>query len=368
MLKTIKVNLKTKENRSYSVIIGKGMLNNVGRDVKKLKIGKNIFIITDSIVEKLYAKQIINSFKKAGFKDIGLTTIPSGEESKSFRNFIKIQAKLYDFDTHQDKKVIIVALGGGVVGDLGGFVAATYKRGVSYIQIPTTLLGQVDCGLGGKTAINFKEAKNSIGAFWQPKLVCMDINVLKTLSQRELKSGLAEVIKYGIIKDLNLFKYLEKNIKDILNYSISSFEHVIPICVKIKSSITSLDERDEKDIRIILNYGHTAGHAIESATNYKFYKHGEAIAIGMIIAAEIALELKLFKIKDLLRIENLIKKAGLPIRMKEVPLDSIIESIKRDKKFVGGTNKFVLPVEIGKCKVVKNINEKMILNVIKKRM
>lgn len=256
-------------------------------------------------------------------------------------------------------------LGGGVVGDLGGFIASTYRRGVNYIQIPTTLLGLVDCGLGGKTAFNFREAKNLIGAFWQPKLVFMDIDVLKTLPVRELKCGLAETIKYGIIKDSNLFAYLENNIKKLLAYDRTSFEHIIPICVKIKAAITSADERDVKDIRIILNYGHTVGHAIESATKYKKYKHGEAIAIGMIIAAGIANKLKLLDNKSVSRIVNLIKDTGLPVKAIGCPQNAILSSMKHDKKFIAGVNRFVLPIKIGKARVVNNVSEKTIKLAIK---
>ncbi|MFH1824122.1 MAG: 3-dehydroquinate synthase [Candidatus Firestonebacteria bacterium] len=362
MLKVIKVKLKNKEDRSYNVIIGENILNKLGKTLKSLKLGDSIFIITDNIVGKLYGRKVIKSIKNFGFKDIGKIEIKTGEESKSFNTYIKILNKIYDFDKNQQKKVVIVTLGGGVIGDLGGFVAGTYKRGVNYIQVPTTLLGQVDCGIGGKTAFNFREAKNLIGAFWQPKLVYMDINVLKTLGLREIRCGLAEVIKYGVIKDFELFKYLEKNIEKILNYDIACLKHIILTCVKIKAKITSLDERDEKGIRIILNFGHTIGHAIESATNYKVYKHGEAIALGMIAAGGIAKKLRLFSDSELKRLKNLIKRTGLPVKIKDCSLKDIMISMKRDKKFISGVNRFILPAKIGQVKVKEKIGTDTILS------
>ncbi|MEI7904764.1 MAG: 3-dehydroquinate synthase family protein, partial [Candidatus Firestonebacteria bacterium] len=301
MLTTINVALNNKINRSYKIIIGRNILKDAGSTFKRLNLGKNVFVITDSTVNRIYGKTLSESLKKAGFSDTGRAVLPSGEASKSFASFLKIQHGLYDFDRYQNKKVLVATLGGGVPGDLGGFVAGTYKRGVNYIQLPTTLLGFVDCGLGGKTAINFREAKNSIGLFWQPKLVYMDIDCLKSLPLRELRSGLAETVKYGVIQDPLLFNYLELNTERLLSYDMAVYEKVIPVCVRIKAKVTSADERDEKDIRIMLNFGHTVGHAIEAATNYKKYTHGEAIAIGMCVAGDIAVKLNIFRYADLLR-------------------------------------------------------------------
>jgi len=239
---------------------------------------------------------------------------------------------------------------------------------VSFIQIPTTLLGFVDCGLGGKTAVNFREAKNSIGIFWQPKMVYMDLEALKTLPLRELKSGLAETLKYGVISDPRLFDYLEFNSDRLLALDMAVYEKIIPACVKIKADVTSADERDEKDIRIMLNFGHTAGHAIEAATNYKKYTHGEAIALGMLIAGQIAKELGLFKEADLFRLENLTENLGLPVKLSGCKVSSVLNAMKHDKKFKSGVNRFILPVKIGSCKVVNNIPEKVIAKAIKSRM
>lgn len=364
----IRVKLRDNEDRSYNIAIGSNILDKIGNIVKRLNIGKAIFIITDRKVGRLYAQRVTKSFKSAGFTDMGEIQIAEGESSKTWDMYGKILEKIHDFDKYQEKKIIIVTLGGGVIGDLGGFAAGTYRRGVNYVQIPTTLLGQVDCGLGGKVGVNLKEAKNLLGLFWQPKLVFMDLAALKTLDIREIRSGLAEIIKYGVIKDSNLFGYAEKHLNQILHCNFACLKHIILTCVKIKAKITEIDERDEKDIRIILNFGHTIGHAIEAASNYKVYKHGEAISIGMLCAGEIACRLGLLNNKDFLRLDKLIESAGLPKKIRKCSVEDIMKSMRHDKKFVNGANRFVLPVEIGKVKIVKDIDENLIKGVIRKRM
>ncbi|MDP2928904.1 MAG: 3-dehydroquinate synthase, partial [Candidatus Omnitrophota bacterium] len=350
------------------IVIGSNTLDKVGGIVKSLNIGKDIFIVTDQKVGRLYARRVTKSFKSAGFTDIGEIQIAEGESSKTWSTYGKILEKIHDFDKYQEKKIVIVTLGGGVVGDLGGFAAGTYRRGINYVQIPTTLLGQVDCGLGGKVGVNLKEAKNLLGLFWQPKLVFMDLAVLKTLDDREVRSGLAEIIKYGVITDPNLFGYIEKHLDRILRCDFSCLEHIILRCVKIKAKITEIDERDEKDIRIILNFGHTIGHAIEAASGYKVYKHGEAISIGMLCAGEIAGRLGLFSSKDFSRLDILIGRAGLPKKIKKCSIENIMKSMRHDKKFIDGVNRFVLPVKIGRVKIVKDIREDLVKDVIEKRM
>lgn len=367
-MEIIKLKLKKTEDRTYNIVIDSNILDKVGKVVKDLNIGRDIFIITDKKVGRLYLKRVAKSFKSAGFSNVGTIQIPSGEMNKDWNTYGKILERLHNFDRHQEKKIIIVTLGGGVVGDIGGFVAGTYKRGMDYVQIPTTLLGQVDCGLGGKTGINLKEGKNLLGVFWQPKLVYMDLATLKTLDNREMRTGFSEVIKYGVIKDADLFSYIERHLDKILNYDFNCLKYIVLCCVRIKARITELDERDEKDIRIILNFGHTIGHAIEAATNYKIYKHGEAISIGMSCAGEIAWKLGLFSKNDLLRLDNLIEMAGLPKDIKRCSLSNIMNSMRHDKKFVGGVNRFVLPVRIGSVKIVEGIDEGLIRDVIGKRI
>src|SRR3989339_25739 len=364
MPEIIKISLKTRTDKSYDIVLGNNILSNLGQAVKKLKCGNSIFIITDKNVARFYLKKTITALKKGGFSDVGKVIIPAGEVQKNFKTYLKILNALYEFDKNQQKKVILLTLGGGVVGDLGGFVASSYRRGVNYIQVPTTLLGLVDCGLGGKTAFNFREAKNLIGAFWQPKMVYMDTAVLNTLPLRELKCGLAEAIKYGVIKDANLFSFFEKNMRKLLNYDKTALNKMIPVCAGIKAKITSADERDDKDIRIILNYGHTLGHAIEAATNYKKFHHGEAVGIGMVLAAKLAVKLGCLCSCEATRIESLIRKAGLPVSAKGIEPKKILASMKRDKKFVSGVNRFVLPISIGKVKIVENIPEDIIANIL----
>lgn len=367
-LEKITVKLRRFEDRSYDIVIGLDILDKIGDSVKRLNIGKDIFIITDRKVAGLYSGRVMRSFQDAGFRGMGEIRVARGEMSKTLDTYAEVIKKVHGFDKYQNKKIIIVTLGGGVVGDLGGFLAGTYRRGVKYIQIPTTLLGQVDCGLGGKTGVNLKEAKNLLGVFWQPKLVFMDLSVLKTLDAREIRSGLAEVIKCAVIKDYNLFGYLERNLGRILKLDFTSLKRIVLTCVKIKARITEIDERDEKDIRIVLNFGHTVGHAIEAATAYRIYKHGEAIAIGMLCAAEIALRLGLFNVKDFVRLDSLIGKARLPRKIKGAELSDIMKAMQHDKKFRGGVNRLVLPVKIGSVRVVEDIDEDIIKEVIKKRI
>ena len=364
----IRVEPENNGDRSYSVVIGSNNLDEIGHRVKDLQLGDDILVLSDSNVGPLYADRVIESLRSVGFVNIDKMFIAAGEASKTASTAHDILKKVYEIDKNQDKNLTILTLGGGVVGDLGGYVAGIYRRGIHYVQIPTSLLGQVDCGLGGKVGINFEQAKNLIGLFYQPKLVFMDLSVLKTLDSRELKSGYAEVIKYGAINDPDLFKYLEENTSKILNLDFDCLQHVVNTCVQIKSNIFKLFERDEKDIRIMLYFGHTIGHAIEAAAGYGSYTHGEAISIGMLCAGEIACRLDLFSRSNLLKLGALIEKAKLPSKIKGCDIDDIMSSMKHDKKFVGGVNRFVLPVDIGNAEVKSDIDEELIRSVITEKM
>jgi 3-dehydroquinate synthase len=364
----IRVDVSNGGDRSYDVIVDFGILDKIGEEVNNLNIGKDIFIVTDTKVGPLYLQRVIKSFKSAGFGDIEPVQVPEGETSKTYEKSSELIDKLAEFDANQDKSVVVVGLGGGVVGDLAGFVAGTYRRGLNYIQISTTLLGQVDCGLGGKVGVNHKSGKNLIGMFYQPKLVFMDLNVLETLDMREMRSGFAEVIKYGMIADCDMFEYIEKHCKQILSLQPDHLKHIIHVCVKIKARITNQDERDDKGIRIILNFGHTIGHAIEAASNYEVYTHGEALSVGMLCASEISCYLGYSNDKDYLRLDNIIGKVGLPKKIKKCSLEEIIKAMKHDKKFVNGVNRFVLSTTIGNHRIEEDIDEGLIKNVIQKRM
>jgi len=267
------------------------------------------------------------------------------------------------FDTR--KTLFVIALGGGVIGDLAGFAAAIYKRGIPYLQIPTTLLAQVDSAIGGKTAIDLPVAKNLVGAFYQPKAVLSDISTLRSLPERELRNGLAEVIKYGVIKDSRLFEFIEKNYKKILRRDTQALSFIVARSSAIKARVVETDERDTTGARAILNYGHTFGHAIEAASEYgEGYYHGEAIAVGMIIAARLAVDLGLMKARDANRIEDLIRSVGLPTKIKKLPKARLYNAYLRDKKFIRGKSRLVLPTSIGSVKIVHAIPDHLILRSI----
>jgi 3-dehydroquinate synthase len=266
------------------------------------------------------------------------------------------------------KQIFVIAFGGGVIGDLAGFVASIYKRGIPYIQIPTTLLAQVDSSIGGKTAVDLTEGKNLVGAFYQPRLVFIDIKVLKTLGLRQVRAGLAEIIKYGIIKDRKLFLYLERNYKNILALKPKNLEFIVSRCVDIKSKVIQRDEREEKGLRTILNFGHTIGHALEIAGDFKKYNHGEAVALGMLVAADMSKKLKLITNEISQRIEKLIAAMGLPIKIEKIPIGDIIKAHYRDKKFIGPKNRFVLIKNIGQTLILENIPLEIIRESLARRI
>lgn len=360
-MRTIKLNLN---KRSYNIIVGRNILKSLGRYIAKLNIGSDAYVITNASIKNKYGKQLNKALGQAGFT-VRFKLIPDTEKSKSIRTASSVIEDIVAYD--KKKKLFIVAFGGGVVGDLAGFIAAVYKRGVSYIQVPTTLLAQVDSSIGGKTAVDLIEGKNLVGALYQPRLVFSDVGMLRTLSLRQLQSGLAEVIKYGVIKDPQLFAYLEKRYQDILNFKRSALEFIVTRCSAIKARIVQEDEREEKGIRTALNFGHTIGHALEAAGKYKGYNHGEAIALGMLVASQISKSLKLIKNETLERIEKLIRAVGLPTKIQKVSLDNIIAAHYRDKKFTGAKSKFVLLKGIGKVKVVENLPLQVIREALKKR-
>ena len=346
--------------RSYTVYIAKNALNSLKHVLNKHPINTPIFVITNKQIASLHGaslkKAIGSQRKKVLFYEV-----PNSEKAKSFSVYIKTVKNLARFA--RKTKPLVIAFGGGVVGDLAGFVASAYRRGVPYIQVPTTLLSQVDSAIGGKVAIDIKEAKNIVGDFYQPKAVICDLNLLKSLPKNTIKEGLSEIIKYGVIKDKALFEFLEKNLKKVLSLHGPSIEYVISRCCQIKASVVSKDEFDAKDVRAILNFGHTIGHAIEAASSYKSTSHGKAVALGMIMASIIARELGVLKEGDYKRIHNLVKKIS---STKKIRLNSkkIFNALSYDKKFTRGVNKFILPIRIGCVKIVENISKKLIRNVL----
>lgn len=359
-MKKIRVNLN---DRSYDIMIGSGVIKTLPGIIKKMGFTGPIVVVTDKVVAAKTSKITAPVFKKIT-GSVHRVIVPSSERSKSIKVYQDVIREISD--KTKSHKPLVIAIGGGVVGDLAGFVASTYRRGVPFIQIPTTLLAQVDSSIGGKVGIDLPQAKNLAGAFYQPKCVIMDTDFLATLPKRQVRNGMGEVIKYGIIAKKSLFTYLDKNMKSILALKKKNLEKVIHDCASIKARVVEKDEFDVKDIRIDLNFGHTLGHAVETASGYSNkYNHGECIAIGMILASEIAVKLDMLKKKDLTAIADLIRKAGLPGEIKGLPIKDIMVSQGYDKKFVAGSNRFVLPVRIGKVEVVEGIPPLLIKTVLR---
>ncbi len=363
MFKKLKV--KVGKNRDYDILIGSGILDKINEFIAPLKLGDSIFIITNTRVAGLYLKKLVSVLKKGNYKEIRTGIIKDGEKYKNFASYKKLMGQLVEYNKKANK-IFIINLGGGVIGDLGGFVAHTFKRGINYVQIPTSLLAFVDSGIGGKVGIDFNDTKNIVGGFCQPRIVIGDIDVLKTLDKREIKSALSEVVKYGAIHSKDFFNFLKKNADKVFNFDREVLFKIVTESYKIKADIVSRDEFDTKGIRIKLNYGHTIGHAVEAASKYK-YKHGEAVSIGIVCANDIAVRLGLLKKEIASRIENLLLKIGLPDKIKNCKIENIMRHFWSDKKFVTGKNRFVLITDIGKVIIKENLPEKLIIEVIKKR-
>jgi 3-dehydroquinate synthase len=358
------------ENRSYSIYIGRDLLKGIGNRVKSLVSNRKTVIITNPHINSLYGNILKDTLKYAGF-DAYFFDIPDGEEYKTLDTAVKIYDRLIAIKMERESPLI--ALGGGVIGDITGFVAATYLRGVPYIQAPTTLLAQVDSSIGGKTAVNHPKGKNLIGAFYQPKAVYIDIETLKTLPKKEILCGAAEIIKYGIIRDGDFFEFLENKIEKLINLDEDVLIYSIKKSCEIKADVVSKDEK-ESGLRTILNFGHTIGHAIESLTDYKKYRHGEAVAIGMVYAARLSLELGLCSGKDYERVVNLIAIAGLPTEIPPHPpfikggrggfVDEIIQSLYLDKKVQEEKLRFVLIKGIGSTEICRDISHELLRKVL----
>jgi len=362
-MKKIKVSLG---KRSYDICIKTGILSSIGSILKNLNIANACYIITNNKIKSLYAKAIEKSLIAKGFK-VRFKMVPDSEKAKSYVCWFKAIQDLAAFD--KGKGVCVVALGGGVVGDLAGFVASTYRRGVPFIQVPTTLLAQVDSAIGGKVAIDIECAKNLVGAFYQPKAVISDPATLKSLPARQIRNGLSEIIKYGVILDKRFFGYLQKNITKILKGNLQSLEYIIARCSKLKAEVVAADEHEKKGYRSILNFGHTIGHAIEAAGSYKkSINHGEAVAVGMLAAFDIALMLKMAKESDAKQLEALVKRCGLPTHVKGVNLQKVIKATSYDKKVIRGKRRWILPLGIGHVAVCSDIPDAIIKEAVKVRL
>jgi len=344
---------------SYDILIDSGLLPQTGARLKEIGFSGRVVIITDPTVKKLYGDTLKQTLDDSGFETL-LLEVPEGEEQKSLETAGRLYYELTDF--YAERTTPILALGGGVIGDLTGFVAATYMRGVPLIQIPTTLLAQVDSSIGGKVAVNHGQLKNKIGAFYQPRLVISDIAILKSLAPGDLSDGLAEAIKHGVILDKEFFTYIEKNLDRIKSLDAGVLETVVFRSAKIKAGVVEKDERDF-NLRNILNFGHTIGHAIESVSDLRV-QHGEAVAIGMLAEARISSKLGIFKENEMSRLEEVIARAGLPIQIPALQLEEIIKAIKHDKKILQGKIRFALPRTIGEAFLTDEVSPSLVEEVL----
>lgn len=339
----IPVSLKKQTDESYDIHIGSGVTELISRSIGELELGHSYAVITDSNVEKLYGVKILRHLKNS-LSNVHMISFPAGEASKSREMKSQIEDAMFELKLGRDSAVI--ALGGGVVGDLAGYIAATYTRGVPYVQIPTSLVACVDSSVGGKTGIDTKFGKNLIGAFHQPRAVFIDTDTLKTLSRKEINEGLAEIIKYGIIRDRNLFGYLNDNIEGVYDLNSDVLTRIIETSCRIKADVVEKDEK-ESNLRKILNFGHTVGHAVEKLSDFSI-SHGEAISIGMVIESGIALSLTDWKTEDHEKLLLLLSRTDLPVKLPEkMDTEELLEIMKKDKKSRKGNIEMSLPGSIG---------------------
>jgi len=364
-----RIHISLPEGRSYDICIGTGLLTRLGMEIAGIPRCRDAFVVTDENVGSLYQERLETGFGKGPFADIQVVAVPPGEGSKSVERWVELQDELIAFSASGRKQVFIVAFGGGVVGDLAGFLAATFRRGVPFVQIPTTLVSMVDAAIGGKTGVDHPRAKNMIGAFHQPRAVLMDPAVLRTLEERDLRCGLAEVVKTAWIRDPELAGWLEKEAGPIRNRSVKRLTHIVERCAAIKAGYVERDEFDRTGIRAELNFGHTIGHAIEAATSYgDVFRHGEAVSAGMMCAAELGRRLGMVDDAYVERLEAILLRYGLPTRITGATEKDIFAAMRLDKKNIHGANRFVLPKRVGEVTVVDDIEDGVILEVLRSRM
>jgi 3-dehydroquinate synthase len=358
MATTIRVALG---ERSYDIEIGRRNLATFADFLKpRLKCSRCV-VIADANVRSPHAEQAIKSLAAGGIR-VDLLTVPAGEASKCVAQAERLWNELLRLQA--DRKTAIVAVGGGVVGDLAGYVAATYARGLAFLQVPTTLLAQVDSSVGGKVGINLPQAKNIVGAFWQPAGVLIDLDVLATLPDREYRSGLAEVVKYGVILDPAFFEYLETHVTALNARDPETLEHIVAQSCRLKAVVVEQDEREETGLRAVLNYGHTFCHAIETVTGYRRFLHGEAVAIGMVCASRLAELLGRIDARVTERQTQLLSHLGLPTSVPGLASDQLLAAMQHDKKTEYGHLRFVLPSRLGHVELVNGVDPKVVAQAI----
>ncbi len=350
-----RINVKLAE-RSYSILIGSDILDRLGEELKPLGLGSRIAVITNPVVRPLYGESVEKILRESGYT-VKVVEVPDGEVHKSLATAEGLYDELVGFA--MDRASTVLALGGGVIGDLAGFVAATYMRGVRFVNIPTTLLAQVDSAIGGKTGVDHPQGKNLIGAFYQPSLVLCDLSLLKTLPEKEILAGMAEVVKYGVILEPDFFAFVESHVPEILKQESLTMAEVVRSSCAAKASVVEEDER-EAGRRAILNFGHTLGHAVESLTGYTRYIHGEAVSMGMTAAARISHAMGLCDKEVVDRLDKLLTRIGLPTGMPEIDPEEVIRILAHDKKVKDGKVRFVLPERIGKVVIRDDVDPEMI--------
>lgn len=340
--------------QSYEIIIAPAGIGHVGDWMQSLQLGRKVLLVSNPTVFEHYGEPVMASLNRVGFQ-VAQCILPDGERYKTLESIQKI----YDaaLDHYLERSSTIVALGGGVIGDMSGFAAATWLRGIHFVQIPTSLLAMVDASIGGKTGVNHPKGKNLIGAFHQPRLVLLDPQVLKTLSAREFRAGMAEVIKYGVIRDAELFAQLEaaERLDEQQYVPDELLQMILTRSCQAKAEVVQADEK-EAGLRAILNYGHTIGHAVESLTGYSSVNHGEAVAIGMVVAGELAVALGMWDQSAAERQRRLIEKTGLPTQLPaNLDIEAIVATLQTDKKVKAGQVRFVLPKRIGHAILVDQV-------------
>ena len=336
--------------RGYDIRIGSGLLAEAGTNLVPLAKGRPMVVVTDETVARLHLSTLARSLDGAGVKHRAVI-LPPGESTKDFAHFARLCEEVLGLGI--ERQTLIVALGGGVVGDIAGFAAASLLRGLAYVQMPTTLLAQVDSSVGGKTAINAAHGKNLVGAFHQPALVLADVATLATLPRRELLAGLAEVVKYGVIGDAGLFARIEADPTALVTVDPTALVPVVAACARQKAAVVAADEREERGERAVLNFGHTIGHALEAVTGYGRFLHGEAVAVGMVAAARVSHALGVCDAATVDRIRALLGRLGLPIALPaDVETSALGAAMRADKKSAGGRIRFIAVEDIGRTRFV----------------
>jgi len=338
-------------SRSYRIVVASGALQSVGERLRELRLGSRAALVSDGAIMRLYGKTVVASLESAGFT-VTTIDVPEGEAAKT----LAVAEHCWDrlLTAGLDRTSTVLALGGGAVGDVAGFAAATYMRGINFIQLPTTVLAQVDASIGGKTAIDHPLGKNMIGAFHQPRLVVVDPAVARTLPEREFRSGLAEIVKHGIVLDADYFAELERDLAPLAARDLGVLERIIGGSCRLKASVVERDER-EAELRHVLNYGHTIGHALEAATGYTRYAHGEAVSLGIVAEARLARRLGIADDETTTRQERMLETLGLPVRAPSIDVEPIVSAMARDKKAKDGRVPFVLAPRIGAFRIVYDV-------------